>query len=137
MRYSTKRIIVNILHLVTWPLSIPSLIGYRLFHSEEIFSFCSKAISFIPGLLGQYLRTSFYRITLDRCSYDLAIGFCSYFAQPNTTAGRKVGAGSFSIIGMSNIGDNVLISSRVSVLSGKYQHEHRGSGEGDVSTDLN
>ncbi len=123
MQYPTKRIIVNALHLITWPLTIPSLIGYKIFHSEEIFSFCSKAISLIPGLFGQYIRASFYCQTLNCCAYDLAIGFCSYFAHPNVNVGRKVGTGSFTIIGTVDIGSNVLIASRVSLLSGKYQHD--------------
>ncbi len=118
-----KRLVVYALYLVTWPLTIPSIIGYRCFHSEEIFSFCSKSISLVPGLLGQYLRSSFYHQTLNSCEFDLAIGFCSYFAHPNVNVGRKVGTGSFTIIGTVDIGNNVLIASRVSLLSGKYQHD--------------
>jgi acetyltransferase-like isoleucine patch superfamily enzyme len=43
-------------------------------------------------------------------------------AHRRTAIGRRVLIGSYSIIGHAEIGDDVLISSRVSIVSGRYQH---------------
>ena len=123
MSYELKGVIIWLMHLLTWPLSIPSLIGYKLFSSEELFSFSAKILSLIPGKLGQYLRTSFYCQTLVDCKYDLVIGFCSFFAHPTSEVGRHVVIGSFTIIGTAKIGDNISVGSRVSIISGKLQHK--------------
>lgn len=110
------------MHLLTWPFALASNIACKVLSSEEVFSFSAQLLSLVPGKLGQYIRTSFYCLTLKECKYDLMVGFCSFFAHPTARVGRKVGLGSFSVVGTAHIDDNVLISSRVSILSGKYQH---------------
>ena len=122
MRYEFKALVVSLAHLLTWPLTIPSIIHSRLFRSEGVYDFFSKLISIIPGKPGQYIRASFYMQTLQKCHYDLVVGFCSFFSHPNAEVGRGVKIGSFSIVGTVILEDNVIIASRVSVLSGKYQH---------------
>lgn len=126
MRYEFKRLIVWCMYLLAWPFGLPSLLYYKLTGKETIFDFSAKLLSLVPGKGGQYLRTAFYKMTLAECQYDLMVGFCSYFSHPTARAGRRVGMGSFSIVGTADIGDNVMISSRVSVLSGKYQHGATG-----------
>lgn len=122
MRYEIKGGIVIFLYLFTWPFILASLIAYKYFSSEGIFSFSAQLLSIIPGKIGQYIRTSFYSLTIEECKYDLMVGFCSFFAHPTARVGRRVGLGCFSLVGTAHISDNVLISSRVSILSGKYQH---------------
>jgi virginiamycin A acetyltransferase len=120
--YASKRLIVGALCLLTWPLSLPALFAYRLFGRESLFDFSAKLLSLVPGLIGQYLRTSFYVVTLARCPADLAMAFGSFFSRPSAQVGRAVVVGSFSIIGDAVLGEGVLIASRASVLSGKHQH---------------
>lgn len=122
MRYETKRNIVWGMYLLVWPLGLPSRLACQWFGNEAMFDFSAKLLSLIPGRTGQYIRTAFYKMTLAECHYDLMVGFGSFFAQPAAKAGRGVGMGSFTIIGKSILGDGVMIGSRVSVLSGKYQH---------------
>lgn len=122
MRYETKRSIVYCLYSLVWPFGLVSWLPYKLFRNEAAFGFFSKLLSLIPGKLGQYIRTTFYKMTLTECHYDLMVGFCSFFSHPAVKVGRKVGLGSFTIIGTASIGDNVMISSRVSVLSGNSQN---------------
>ncbi len=122
MRYAFKVAAVIVMHGVTWPFALPARFGYRMGGSERAFDFSAKLLSLAPGRLGQLLRASFYMQTLDRCHYDLSVGFGSFFSHPCAEVGRRVGIGSFSIIGMVRLGDDVMIASRVSVLSGKYQH---------------
>lgn len=122
MRYRLKILMVWIAHLVTWPFAIPAILDYKIFKSERMFDFSAKLLSLAPGRLGQYLRTSYYMQTLSECHYDLYIGFASFFSHITATVGRDVKIGSFSIIGTAALGDHVVIGSRVSILSGKYQH---------------
>ena len=124
MNYGAKKTIIILLHLFTWPFSLTSIIGIKYFSSETIYDFSAKLLSLIPSLPGQYLRASFYKLTLKQSHYDLLVGFGSFFAQTNIYVGRKVAIGNYSIIGTSKIGNNVLISSRVSIISGKYQHSN-------------
>lgn len=120
--YGLKRLLVWFMYIFLWPLGLASRLTYHWFQMEEVFSFSAKLVSLIPGRLGQYCRTAFYKMTLEECHYDLMVGFCSYFAHPTARVGRRVGTGSFSIIGMVEIEDEVMIASRVSIMSGKYQH---------------
>ena len=122
MRYHVKRIIVWGMYLLVWPFGLPSYLAYKWLGSERLFDFSAKLLSLVPGRIGQYIRTAFYKMTLAECHYDLLVGFGSFFAHPTARAARRVGMGSFTIVGTANIGEGVLIGSRVSVLSGKYQH---------------
>jgi acetyltransferase-like isoleucine patch superfamily enzyme len=122
MRYAVKGVVVWVMHLLTWPFSLTSLFMYKVFSSEGAFAFSAQLLSLVPGKPGQYLRASFYCVTLEQCKYDLMVGFCSYFSHPTARVGRGVGTGSFTVVGTATIDDSVLISSRVSILSGKFQH---------------
>ncbi len=122
MRYETKKKIVIAMHFFTWPFSLVSILDYKVRGSEQSFQFCAMFLSLLPGRIGIYIRSSFYMQTLYRSSYDLHVGFCSWFAHPTAEVGKNIGLGSFSIIGTATIENNVLIGSRVSILSGKFQH---------------
>lgn len=127
MSYGMKCAIVGALCLLTWPLSLPSRIAYRRFGYVPPFDFSAKLLSLVPGKIGQYLRASFYIVTLRRCPADLAMAFGSFFSRPGAQVGRAVVIGSYSIIGDAILGDRVLIASRASVLSGKYDHRIEGN----------
>jgi acetyltransferase-like isoleucine patch superfamily enzyme len=122
MRYESKRIIVYCMYVLVWPFGLLSHLTYKWFGSETVFDFSAKFLSLIPGKTGQYIRAAFYKMTLTECHYDLMVGFGSFFSHPTAKVGRQVGMGSFTIVGTAVLGDGILIGSRVSVLSGKYQH---------------
>ena len=122
MRYEVKAAVVSLVHFVTWPFWVPSVLAYRVFGSERPFDVSAKLVSLWPGRIGQFLRASFYMKTLKVCHYDLAVGFGSFFSHPEAEVGKGVGIGSFTIIGTARLGDGVMVASRVSVLSGKYHH---------------
>ena len=122
MPYGFKVVLVSLFGLITWPLSLSARIAHRYLGSESMFDFSAKLLSLVPGKVGQYLRTSFYMVTLERCPADLAVAFGSFFSHPTAKVGRAVVIGSYSIVGTAILGDGVLIASRVSVLSGKFQH---------------
>jgi len=121
-RYCLKCVATAVCLLITGPFGILSRVCHRRLGWEGAFDFFAKFFSQFPGKTGQFLRTSFYLVTLDECHCDLAVAFGSFFSHPNARVGRGVVIGANAIIGTADIGDNVLIGSRVSVLSGKYQH---------------
>ena len=122
MRYRLKGIVVWVLHAFTWIFALPAVMEHRLTGQERFFDFFAKALSLIPGYPGQYLRASYYRLTLASSPYDLAVGFASFFSHMGAEVGRGVKIGSFSIIGTATLEEGVMIASRVSILSGKYHH---------------
>ncbi len=79
-------------------------------------------VSVVPGTLGRELRKAFYRNTLKRCGPNLRVGFGSYFVSADTEVGDRVSTGSYTIIGLCTIGDDVLMASHISVLDGLHQH---------------
>ena len=122
MRYETKRLIVWAMHFVTWPLGQPARLAHRLGSSESLFDFSAKLLSLVPGVIGQYLRASFYMQTLSECHYDLSVSFGSFFSHPTARVGSAVYVGSYSIIGTAELGNGVVIASQASILSGRHQH---------------
>lgn len=122
MPYNLKIALCWLLFIITLPLAIICWMLDKTNRHQHAFAGCAKLLSLLPGVLGRYLRTSFYKLTLDHCHYDLSIDFCSFFSKRQVRLGRGVVIGSFSIIGKAIIGDKTLIASRVSILSGKYQH---------------
>lgn len=125
MRYETKRLIVFCLYPFVWPFGLPSRLSCKLSGTGALFDFSAKFLSLLPGKTGQYVRTAFYKMTLTECHYDLMVGFRSFFTHHSARVGRQVGMGSYTSVGAVHIGDNVMISSRVSVVSEKSGH-HSG-----------
>ncbi len=90
--------------------------------TEIVFHICTHIIALLPGLPGVFLRRAFYSLTLDECSPHCYIGFGSIFSHRFTTVEDFVYIGSYSIIGSAHLGENCLIGSRASILSGKELH---------------
>lgn len=93
-----------------------------MFRGDELFAFGAQTLSLVPGLPGDYLRLAFYFLTLERTGKDVRVGFGSVFSKRGAEVGNRVNIGGYCILGNASIGDDVLIASRVSLLSGKYQH---------------
>jgi virginiamycin A acetyltransferase len=92
------------------------------------FRFSAQLCAIAPGILGDYFRTSFYSLTLKRCSLNSRISFGTLFAHPNATVGRGVYIGPYCVMGSCSIGDRTQVASHVQVLSGRRQHSRDDSG---------
>lgn len=82
----------------------------------------TQLLSLIPGLPGVFLRRAFARLTLLACGRDCHIGFGTVFASPDVAIQERVYIGVSCNIGHADIGDDVLIGSHVTILSGTRQH---------------
>jgi acetyltransferase-like isoleucine patch superfamily enzyme len=108
--------------LLALPFVVWARIGLSLLGSERLYSGSAQALALVPGAPGRFLRRGFYCLVLPRCPWDVDIHFGSIVTHPTTRLGRRAWVGLYSLIGTCDIGDDVIIGSRVSVLSGRRPH---------------
>jgi acetyltransferase-like isoleucine patch superfamily enzyme len=121
-----KRLLRSIANAVGWILAAPIAYPVKwlapIDGSDRLFQSGSQLVSLWPGLPGVYVRRSFYRKVLETPCEGLCVEFGTIFAQRGTEIGRNVYIGAFCVIGLSRIGDDVLIGSNVDLVSGKRVH---------------
>jgi virginiamycin A acetyltransferase len=102
-----------------------------------LFTMFAQACSRTPGILGDYVRSAFYWMTLRDFAIDARLSFGSFFAHREATVGSKVYIGSYCVLGRTRIGAHTQIASHVQILSGKRQHPRdeagriQGAGQGE------
>ena len=89
---------------------------------DSVFQAFSQFFSLGPGLPGDYLRRAFYRLTIDSCAEECSIQFGTILSTSAVGIGYGVYVGANCNIGHCTIGDDTLLGSNVTVLSGKRQH---------------
>lgn len=95
---------------------------------KPLYAIFAHTSAIAPGILGDYLRIAFYRLTLAECSLSSRIQFGSFFAHPEARLGPHVYIGSYCILGKTVIGARTQIASGVQILSGRHQHVRDESG---------
>jgi virginiamycin A acetyltransferase len=86
-------------------------------------------LALMPGVVGDYLRIAYYRLTLRECSLFSRISFGSFLVYPETRVARGVYIGPYSVLGRCSIGARTQIASAVQILSGRHQHVRDDSGQ--------
>lgn len=122
MRRGIKLLIFGIAAVLASPLIFAAKIERVLSQGEGVFVGASQFLSLLPGLVGAYLRAAFYWATLERCHWEVRIGFGSIFTHRGATLGRNASMGAYCVIGHADIGEGVMMASRISIPSGKRQH---------------
>jgi len=87
------------------------------------YEFFAEALSLIPFDLGVLVRRMFYERTLDTCGRNLCVRFGAIISYPGTRVGDNVLINRYSIVGLADIGHNVMIANHCSLLSGRYHHK--------------
>lgn len=138
LRIAIKRIFLTMAWIVASPLIIATWLESRICGSgcARVFDAAREMLSLWPGLVGVYARTAFYCSVCRDVSPDACFSIGSMVSSRDVSIGAGTVVGAYSIIGRSEIGRNVLIASRVSVLSDPYLHGrpsdraagHSGSG---------
>jgi len=95
---------------------------------ESIFTIFAHLYALAPGILGDYLRGGWYKLTLEECALDSRIQFGSFFAHPQARVGRGVYIGPYCVLGRTAIGDGTHLASGVQILSGRRQHTRDAAG---------
>jgi len=117
-----KAILKNILHWIALVVTLPFALLSGFGRVETMYVLWAQGCALIPGIPGDYLRTAYYRMTLEECAPESRIQFGSVFAHPQARVGHRVYIGSYCILGRTTIGDRTQIASAVQVLSGAHQH---------------
>ncbi|MFZ0314886.1 MAG: hypothetical protein WAL85_19440 [Candidatus Korobacteraceae bacterium] len=141
-----KRIIKHGLHGLFLVLALPTAVLAGFGRFATMFTVGAHSVAVIPGVVGDYFRIAYYKLTLKQCSMYSRVSFGSFFAHSDARLGQGVYIGSYCILGSCSIGDRTQIASQVQVLSGRQQHSRdsqgrmSGSGEGkfepiDVGSD--
>ncbi len=121
-----KQILKTAINIVAIVLVLPAYMLYRLsslfLTPKHAFPGWSQTMSLFPGFLGVYLRRAFYRLVLPRVGKDACISFGVIFSHPTAEVGNTVYIGPYCCLGDVTIGDDVLLSSHVSITNGGAQH---------------
>lgn len=117
-----KRSIEFVLRLMVAPLVIAVRIAPPGPRRNLRFQSCSEALSLVPFQVGILARRFFYERTLRSCGPNLVTRLGVVFVYPEASVGRDVLLGQGTNVGLVEIGDDVLVSHRVSLLSGRHHH---------------
>ncbi len=119
-----KRIVQAISLVLALPCAALALFG----RFRTGYWFSAHALALVPGIVGDYLRIAYYRLTLRECSLFSRISFGAFFSHPETRVAAGVYIGSYCILGRCSIGARTQIASAVQILSGRHQHARDESG---------
>jgi virginiamycin A acetyltransferase len=122
MRRFVKRLVYSMAILVVLPLWLLYLLQSAVLGRVRSFGGYSQLLSLFPGLVGDYLRWAFYKLTLAQLGEDTFIGFGVTLADPGIRIGSGVYVGAYCNLGLCSIEDDVLLGTGVHVMSGFAQH---------------
>jgi acetyltransferase-like isoleucine patch superfamily enzyme len=115
--------ITMIRSLVKSVLVIPILALFAAYRMGWIeFLTISRVLAMLPGKLGRWWRTEWYRRTLASCGEGLYVDWMAAIRTPKTRVGRNVFIGTFCWIGWADIGDDVMLGGHITMLSGGHHH---------------
>lgn len=117
-----KMLVFGLATVVASPLILAAQLERALSSGEGIFVGASQFLSLLPGLGGAYVRAAFYWATLEGCHWEVRIGFGSIFTHRGAALGRNASMGAYCVVGHADIGEGVMMASRISIPSGKRQH---------------
>jgi virginiamycin A acetyltransferase len=103
-------------------MAFPAAAGCGFGRWETMFLLFAQGMALAPGVLGDYLRIAFYRMTLEGCGATSRISFGSFFAHAEARVGERVYIGPYCVLGRAAIGANTQIATAVQILSGRGQH---------------
>jgi virginiamycin A acetyltransferase len=119
-----KAVLGYVFLALAFPMALLSGFG----RIETVYIIFAQGCALMPGIIGDYLRVGYYRLTLLECSFESRIQFGSFFAHPQARVGRKVYIGSYCVLGRTAIGDRTQIASLVQIPSGRRQHARDSEG---------
>ena len=121
MKMLFKRSLQYLCFAAVYPLVLLSLRKWKGL-GDFFYYFFATALAVVPGKIGGYFRVAYYKGVCDWVSWDVNIGFGTFFTKRGVRIGASVSIGAYCIIGKVDIADGCQIASRVSIPSGKHQH---------------
>jgi virginiamycin A acetyltransferase len=123
-----KRVLKLFLRGVSLLVVFPSAAASAFGRWKSVYTLFAHIYAMAPGIPGDYLRISFYRLTLEECWLSSRVSFGSFFAHPQARLGPRVYVGCYCVIGKAIIGEQTQIASGVQILSGAHQHSRDEAG---------
>ncbi len=71
-------------------LAFPAVLVCWFGRLRTPYTLLAHAFALLPGIICDYLRVAFYRMTLSSCSADAHIGLGTVFAHPEASVGPLV-----------------------------------------------
>ena len=112
--------------IIVSPLILLAWIEKILTQSEAVYVSVAQLLSMVPGPVGSYLRSAYYFCTLEKCAWEVHVGFGSLLNHRGARLARNVSMGAYCVIGHANIESEVRMASHISIPSGKRQHLDEG-----------
>ncbi|MGS2721773.1 acyltransferase [Paraglaciecola aestuariivivens] len=123
MKSKLKKLCFILSAILVAPITLLYFLCALLFNQDTVLTTFSQLLSLLPGKIGVYLRSGFFRFVFTHCSPDVVISFLVQFSQQDTELAAGVYIGAQSNIGRCRIGKDTLLGSGVHVMSGKEQHK--------------
>jgi virginiamycin A acetyltransferase len=121
-----RRLANLVLNVIGVLFALPFILWTRLvrglLRSQMSYTSSAYFLGIMPGVIGMAMRRAFYCTTLAECRWDLVMHFGSVITHSTARIGPRVWIGAYSLIGRCHIEGNVIVGSRVSVVSGRYPH---------------
>jgi virginiamycin A acetyltransferase len=108
--------------VVVLPCIVLAALERALTKSETVFAFFAQALAPVPGPPGVFLRAAYYWASTQDTSWEIHVGFGSLLVHRAVTVRARASMGAYCVIGHADIGEQVMMGSRVSIPSGKNQH---------------
>ncbi len=118
VKKTVKAVVQAVSLALVFPMALISLFG----RVEPLYLIGAEIYAMVPGLIGDYLRVAYYRLTLEECALESRVQFGSFFVHPNARVARGVYIGCYCVLGCTSIGERTHLSSGVQILSGRRQH---------------
>ncbi len=118
MRKAAKSLVSLMFRAAVFPAAL--LTGFGRW--REAYTFFAHHFAGYSGILGSYLRVAYYQLTLQKVGHDCHIALGSFFANPQSSMGNRVGIGAYCVLGQVSLGDGTILATGVQVVSGSRQH---------------
>jgi len=125
LKTALKTMVRGIFLVMAFPCAAAAAFG----RWQPAYTLFAQGFAMAPGILGDYLRIAFYKLTLAECSLSSRVSFGSFVAHREARLGAHAYIGSYCIIGRAAIGERAQIASGVQILSGSRQHVRNEAGE--------
>jgi acetyltransferase-like isoleucine patch superfamily enzyme len=121
-----RELLKSIARAVALVIVCPAVVSYYvrrpLLGADRALMGSSQALSLIPGIPGQYLRTAFYRCVLEHCAPSVTIEFGTIFSQRDSHLDENVYVGPMCHLGLVHLERDVLVGAAVHIPSGPLTH---------------
>ena len=118
LRKAVKSLASAMFQVVVFPAAL--ITGFGRWQTG--FAFFAQHFAGYSGIVGSYLRVAYYQLTLEKVGHDCHIALGSFFANPQSSMGNRVGIGAYCVLGQVSLGDGTILATGVQVISGSRQH---------------